>query len=104
LAAYIYRYYTEHDVLELPAFIRMLHDDELERLASSISMIEVAKVMNERALEDHIQQIRKAPMLLAIEQKKEQLHRAERTGDTERAVQIASEIITLEKKLKEMQH
>jgi len=104
LAAYIYRYYTEHDMLELPAFIRMLHDDELERLASSISMIEVAKVMNERALEDHIQQIRKAPMLLAIEQKKEQLHRAERTGDTERAVQIASEIITLEKKLKEMQH
>jgi len=103
LAAFIYRYYTEHDALELSTFLVMLQDEELERLTTAISMLEVAKVMNERALEDHIIQIKKAPMLLAIEHKKEQMHRAERSGDVQRAVQIASEIITLEKKLKETQ-
>ena len=59
--------------------------------------------MNERALEDHISQIKKAPMQQAIEYKKEQLQRAERSGDVATAVQIAEEIITLEKKLKDMQ-
>jgi len=90
--------------LELSTFLAMLQDDELERLVSSLSMEDVAAVMNERALEDHILQIRKAPMQLAIEQKKEDLHRAERSGNVQAAVQIASEIMTLERQLKEMQH
>jgi len=104
LAAYIYRYYNDHDTLELSTFLAMLQDDELERLVSSLSMEDIAAVMNERALEDHIRQIRKAPMQLAIEQKKEELHRAERSGDVQAAVKIAGEIMTLEKQLKEMQH
>lgn len=103
LAAYIYRYYTEHDTLEMPSFLVTLQDDELERLATSLSMEDAAAVMNERALEDHISQIKKAPMQQAIEHKKEQLQRAERSGDVATAVQIAEEIITLEKKLKDMQ-
>ncbi len=103
LAAYIYRYYTEYDTLEMPSFLVTLQDDELERLATSLSMEDAAAVMNERALEDHISQIKKAPMQQAIEYKKEQLQRAERSGDVATAVQIAEEIITLEKKLKDMQ-
>lgn len=103
LAAYIYRYYTEYDTLEMPSFLVTLQDDELERLATSLSMEDAAAVMNERALEDHISQIKKAPMQQAIEYKKEQLQRAERSGDVATAVQIAKEIITLEKKLKDMQ-
>jgi DNA primase len=104
LAAYIYRYYTDHDTLELSTFMAMLQDEELERLVSSLSMEDIVAVMNERALEDHIRQIRKAPMQLAIEQKKEELHRAERSGNVQAAVQIASEIMTLEKQLKDIQH
>lgn len=103
LAAYIYRYYTDYDTLEMPSFLVTLQDDELERLATSLSMEDAAAVMNERALEDHISQIKKAPMQQAIEYKKEQLQRAERSGDVATAVQIAKEIITLEKKLKDMQ-
>src|SRR5690606_23807824 len=101
LAAYIYRYYLEHDTLELSTFLRMLQDDELERLTTSIAMMDPSKVLNEQALEDYIHQIWRAPLLLEIEQKKEQMHRAEQSGDVELAVQIGSEIITLERKLKE---
>ena len=84
----------------MTTFLLMLEDDELERLASSLSMEDAVAVRNERALNDHINQIKKAPMQLAIEQKKEQMHRAERAGDVDAAVQIANEIITLEQQLK----
>ena len=42
LAAYIYRYYTEYDTLEMPFLLVTLQDDELERLATSLSMEDAA--------------------------------------------------------------
>jgi DNA primase len=55
---------------------------------------------NEQLLDDFIREIRKVPRLRELEQKKEQLVRAERSGDIAQAVQIASEIIALERQLK----
>jgi len=100
LAAYLYAYYAQHTEPSASRYIAMLQDEQLESLASSIVMIGVGHGVNEQVIDDYIRQIRKVPMQLEIDRKKEERLRAERAGDHLQAAQIAIEIIALEQRLK----
>jgi DNA primase len=100
LAAYLYAFYAQGHDPDVKRFISTLQDDRLERTAASILLMDGDFPFNEQLLDDFIREIRKVPRLRELEQKKEQLVRAERSGDIAQAVQIASEIIALERQLK----
>jgi DNA primase len=99
LAAYLYAYYAQGNDPDAGRFIAFLQDDRLERAAGAIAL--EAAPFDERALEDCLRTIGRAALSKEIDRKKEDLHRAERTGDILLAAQIAREIITLEKRRKE---
>jgi DNA primase len=103
LAAYIYSYFASHSVLDVSKFISILDNPELESIVSSLSMTDAGRQgVNSQVIDDYIKEIKKYPRQKEIERKKEEIVRAERTGDVLRAAQIANEIITLEKQLKSL--
>ncbi|WP_046214723.1 DNA primase [Paenibacillus wulumuqiensis] len=97
LAAYIYSYYAQGKAPDVSRFIGSLHDDRLEKTATSISMMDAPLDETLRGMDDYIREIKKFPQQKLIEQKREDMLRAEKSGDFLRAAQIASEIITLER-------
>ncbi|TCZ75572.1 DNA primase [Paenibacillus albiflavus] len=99
LAAYLYSYYTEHDELSHSSFLATLRDASLEKLASSIAIIEDGHVISFDIIDDYIREISNYGLLQEIERKKEEIIRAEREGDSLRAAQIAIEKISLENQL-----
>lgn len=101
LAAYLYSYYTEHDELSHSAFLATLRDEALEKLASSIAIIEDGHVVSFEIIDHYIREIINYALQQEINSKKEEIIRAEREGDSLRAVQIALEKISLENKLAE---
>lgn len=100
LAAYLYAYYAQGKEPDISRFIASLLDDHLEKVACSISMLEIPMEFNPGVLDDYIREIKKVPMQLQIKHKREEVKDAERAGDFLRAAQIASEIIALERDLK----
>lgn len=100
LAAEIYAYYEQGNESDPAHLIAELGDNELEGIASLLSMTEMARDVHSRVIDDYIRQIEKVPQQLAIERLKEEVIRAERAGDVMKAAQIANEIISLEQKLK----
>lgn len=103
LAAYLYAYYAQGNDPNVSRFIASLQDDRLERATVSILMMDDDFPFDEHLLEDYIKEIVKVPKFREIEQKKEEMVRAERSGNMLLAAQIASEIIALERKLKGQQ-
>lgn len=97
IAAYLYAYYAEGCDPDASRFISTINDEELERSAISILMMDSAPYLDEITLDAYIQVIIKAPRFRELEQRKEQ---AERSGDALLAAQTISEIITLERQLK----
>lgn len=104
LAAYLYAFYAQGYEPDASKYIATLHDEQLERTASSILMLEKSEAVNRQAIDDCIREIRRHahPLQKAIKQKSEERVRAERAGDVILAAQIANEIITLEKQLRSM--
>lgn len=100
LAAYLYTYYGQGNEPDASRYISFLQNDELESLASSISMMDANQGVNEQVIDDYLREIRKYPRMLEIEQRKEERNRVERSGDVIRAAQLANEIIALERQLK----
>jgi len=100
LAAYLYAYYGQGNDPDVSRFIASLQDDRLERTAASILMTDDEFPLDEQLLADYIKEIRKVPRFREIDRKKEEMLRAERSGDMLLAAQIASEIIALERQLK----
>lgn len=100
LAAYLYAYYAQGHDPDVSRFIASLQDDRLERTAASIMMMDDEVPFDEHLLQEYVNEIVKVPRLREIEQKKEAMVRAERSGDILKAAQIASEIIALERQLK----
>jgi DNA primase len=97
LAAYLYAYYAEGYDPDASRFIATLHDEELERAAISILMMDNVPDLDELIMNEYIQVIIKAPQFRELEQRKEL---AERSGDAILAAQMHIEIITLERQLK----
>ncbi|QAY66292.1 DNA primase [Paenibacillus protaetiae] len=100
LAAYLYAYYAQGFDPDAGRFIASLQDERLERAAASILLMDGDFPFNEQILDADIEDILKVPRFREIEQKKEEMVRAERAGENIVAAQIASEIITLERQLK----
>lgn len=100
LAAYLYAYYAGGHEPQVNKYIATLKDESLERLASLIALSGNDQGINEKVIADYIREIKKYPQQRAIESKKEELIRAERSGDFLLAAQIGNEIIALEKLLK----
>jgi DNA primase len=100
IAAYLYAYYAQGKEPDISRFISSLLDDRLEKIAISISMMEVQLEFNPQVLDDYIREIQKVPRLREVKHKRDEVKEAERAGDFLRAAQIASEIIALERDLK----
>ncbi|RAV21747.1 DNA primase [Paenibacillus contaminans] len=100
LAAYLYAFYAQGNDPDASRYLASLQDERLERAASSILMMTMHDAVNSQVIDDYIREIKKYPQQKAIEQKREEMVRAEKSGDFLLAAQIASEIITLEKQLK----
>lgn len=100
LAAYLYAYYAQGFDPDAGRFIATLQDERLERAAASILLMNGDFPFNEEILSADIEDIQKVPRYREIEQKREEMKRAERAGEIILAAQIASEIITLERRLK----
>ncbi|MFB9325464.1 DNA primase [Paenibacillus aurantiacus] len=101
LAAYLYAYYAQGHDPDVSRFIALLQDDRLERTAASILMTEDNFPFDEGLLEDFIREIRKVPLQREIERKREEMVRAERSGDMLLAARIGIEINTLERNIKQ---
>ena len=97
IAAYLYAYYAQGKAPDTGLFMLSLQDDRLEKTVSSITMMDAPGQWDQSALDDCIREVLKYPVLRQIDQKKEEMIAAERSGDFLRAAQIASEIITLER-------
>lgn len=97
IAAYLYAYYAQDKPPDISRFMSSLHDDRLEKTVSSISMMDTPTDWNVQVLDDCIREVLKYPQQKQIDQKKEEMMKAERSGDFMRAAQIASEIIALER-------
>lgn len=100
LAAYLYAYYAEGHEPDIGRYIATLQDDRLERLASAIALLEVP--FSGRALEGSIRTIRKYALLQDKERLQQEMLRAEKAGDIGRLNEILSEMMALDKKLREM--
>ncbi|OXM86096.1 DNA primase [Paenibacillus rigui] len=100
LAAYLYAYYAQGYEPNASSFIAMLQEADLEGLASSLAMMGNSHGVNDQVIDDYIREIKKYPQQQQIERKREEMIRAERSGDIKRAAQIGIEIISLEKQLK----
>jgi len=101
LAAYLYAYYAQGYDPDASRFIASLRDERLERTAASILMMDSGFPFDESTMNAYIQEIKKVPLYMELEQKKEQLVRADRAGDALLAAQLGLEIITLDRQLRE---
>ncbi|MEK4039251.1 DNA primase [Paenibacillus sp. FSL F4-0122] len=97
IAAYLYAYYAQGKPPGISRFLSSLQDDRLEKTATSISMMDTPPDWNMQVLDDCIREVRKYPLQRKMEQKREEMIQAEKSGDFLRAAQIASEIIALER-------
>ncbi|MBW4080123.1 DNA primase [Paenibacillus sp. S150] len=97
IAAYLYAYYAQGKPPGISRFLSSLQDDRLEKTATAIAMMDTPPDWNTQVLDDCIREVRKYPVQRGMEQKREEMIQAEKSGDFLRAAQIASEIITLER-------
>ncbi|UHA74158.1 DNA primase [Paenibacillus sp. 481] len=100
LAAYLYAYYAQGNEPDFSRYMATLQDERLEKVAVSISMNEAPLHQDNGLLDDYIELILKVPRQQEIELKREEMLKAERSGEVLRAAQIAQEIIALEQQLK----
>lgn len=100
IAAYLYAYYALGHEPDAAKFVATLEDAELERVATELLMMDGGFPFDDDVMDAWIEDILKVPMLKELEQKKDMMLRAERTGDAMMAAQIGNEIISLERKLK----
>lgn len=100
LAAYLYAYYASGFEPSVTRFIGTLQDEKLESLASSLTLIDIKGGNNDVVIDDYIKEIKRFPTVQMLERKRDEVKQAERAGDLPKALQLASEIISLEKQLK----
>ncbi|MFC6332432.1 DNA primase [Paenibacillus septentrionalis] len=100
IAAYLYAYYASGYEADAARFVATLEDEELERTATELLMMDGGFPFDEDIMDAWIQDIVKVPKLQEIERKKEEAVRAERAGDPIMAARLLQEINSLERELK----
>jgi DNA primase len=100
LAAYLYAFYAQGNEPDVSRYMSTLQDSKLESAASAILMQEGGHGVNPQVIDDYIREILKIPQQKAIEQKEQEMIRAQRSGENLLAAKLGNEIITLKKQLK----
>lgn len=100
IAAYLYAYYASGHDADAAKFVTTLEDHELEAVATEILMMDGGFPFDDQIMEAWLTDIKKVPVLKELETKKEMMLSAERSGNPIAAAQIANEIISLERQLK----
>ncbi|CAM3435550.1 DNA primase [Marinicrinis lubricantis] len=101
LAAYLYAYFAQNSEADVSRFVSTLQEDELVRTASTILMMEPGPEYSPEIITEYIRTIQIVPKQKWLEQKKQEMLQAEKIGDVAKAIQLGSEIITLERQLKD---
>ncbi|WP_128896039.1 DNA primase [Longirhabdus pacifica] len=101
IAAHLYAYFADNETMEANKFLSSLQERQLENAASSLLMESEGVTSSTAVIHDYINVIKKYPQQQQLEQKKQELMKADKAGDLEKAAQIGIEIITLSKQLKQ---
>ncbi|SDW13753.1 DNA primase [Marininema mesophilum] len=99
IAAYLYAYYAEGHLADPARFIHYVKDDYLVQEISSLIMSELQDQISDGEVADYIRHVRNYPLHRKIEQKKEQVKQAERSGNIAEAAQLGIELIQLREKV-----
>ncbi|MGG6431198.1 DNA primase [Anoxybacillus sp. D401a] len=99
IAAYLYAFYEEGHEPDVSSLLERIHDPQLKRIVTELSMMPINEDISSAELRDYIQCVLNYPREQLLKQKEAQLRDAERQKDYERAKRIASEIIALRKSL-----
>ncbi|KHF31221.1 DNA primase [Anoxybacillus sp. BCO1] len=99
IAAYLYAFYEEGHEPDVSSLLERIHDPQLKRIVTELSMIPINEDISSAELRDYIQCVLNYPKEQLLKQKEAQLRDAERQKDYERAKRIASEMIALRKSL-----
>ncbi len=99
LAAYLYAYYERTQGMDVSSFLHTLTDVRLVELASQLAMMEMEGDASPQELHDYVKEIKRYPKWIEFEEKKEEIQKAERLGDTKRALELAQQLIRLKKEL-----
>ncbi|WP_134700163.1 DNA primase [Ammoniphilus sp. YIM 78166] len=100
LAAHLYHYYTTGNTANPSKFISGLEDERLIALASKLAVEEFPEELTSRELSDYIQQVLNYPILMEIEELKNEQKRLEKDGDSLKAAQVGIRILQLRKSIR----
>ncbi|MEW9667381.1 DNA primase [Ammoniphilus sp. 3BR4] len=100
LAAHLYNYYMMGHPADPSKFISGLEDERLIATASKLAVEEIPEELTSRELSDYIQQVLNYPILMHMEELKNEQKRLEREGDSLKAAQIGIQILQLRKSIK----
>lgn len=97
IAAYLYAFYNEGNLPDTAKFIHRIPDQQLQKLATEIAMLQIKDEINEQELEDYMREIENHAKWVEIEQKEKQA--ANETDPIELA-KLKNEILQLKIMLK----
>lgn len=97
IVAYLYAFYEEGHEPDVSSLLERIHDPQLKRIVTELSMMPINEDISSAELQDYIQCVLNYPKEQLLKQKEAQLREAERQKDYECAKRIASEIIAMRK-------
>jgi len=100
LAAYLYAFYERNGEMDLNRFIHSLTDIRLVEMASELAMLELEGTATPQELADYVEEIKRYPKWLEFEEAREEMQKAERLGDTARALDLAQQLIRIKREMR----
>jgi DNA primase len=100
IAANLYAFFEEGNEPDLSKFISRLNNKNLQNIVTELGMLMIQEEINDQELHDYIKKVLDYPKWLMIEEKEKERKEAERQNDIAKAAQIAMEVITMRKQLK----
>ncbi|WP_018661455.1 DNA primase [Heyndrickxia acidiproducens] len=96
---YLLGYYEEGNPPDASTFISYLPDKKLQRTVVEIEMMTINEELTDAELEDYVNYVLKHQKLMQIREKQRAQKDAERQHDLQKALQLAGEIIALQKSM-----
>ncbi|WP_221565632.1 DNA primase [Alkalihalobacillus sp. TS-13] len=100
IAAYLYAFYAEGHTPDIGLFLERVDDQRLKQVVTELAMLTINEDISDQELYDYVNQIKKYPKLIQIQEKEKDKKRAEREQNMVEAAQIAMEIVELKRALK----
>lgn len=99
LAAYLYAFYERTGDMDINRFIHSLTDIRLVEMASELAMMELEGNASSQELADYVEEIKRYPKWMEFEETREEIQKAERLGDTTRALELAQQLIEIKRQM-----